>query len=78
MGEVGQGAEEGCAKLVAPAYHSRSLGSNPDIPQRSLMGDVSQGVANTLYGPKKFFKIYIKKIDGKSPNTVDSTCMLRV
>jgi hypothetical protein len=43
------------AKLVARllATAALPLGSNPDISQEYKMGDISQGVANTLYPAKK-------------------------
>jgi hypothetical protein len=39
----------------APACYSSSLWSNPDIPQKYKMGDISKGVANTLARQKIFF-----------------------
>ncbi len=36
----------------APACYSSSLGANPDISQKFKMGDISKGVANTLYPAK--------------------------
>ncbi len=32
-----------------PASYGGSLGSNPDIPKKSQMGDIGTEVANTLY-----------------------------
>jgi hypothetical protein len=32
----------------APACYGSTLGSNPDIPQKSEMGDISEGVADTI------------------------------
>jgi hypothetical protein len=32
----------------APACYGSCLGSNPDIPQKYKMGDISKGVANAL------------------------------
>ncbi len=32
----------------APACYGSSLGSNPDIPEKCIMGDISKVVANTL------------------------------
>ncbi len=32
----------------APACYGSTLGSNPDIPHKSYMGDISEGVADTL------------------------------
>ncbi len=41
------------AKMVsAPACYGSSLGSNPDIPQKYKMGDISKGVAR----PKNIHK----------------------
>jgi hypothetical protein len=37
------------------ACYGRSLGIKPDISQKHKMGDISQGVANTLWNaPKKY------------------------
>jgi hypothetical protein len=44
------------SKLVAPACCGSSLGSNPDISQKYKMGDISNGVANTLKAAKKIKK----------------------
>jgi hypothetical protein len=38
----------------APACYGSSLGSNPDISQKYKMGDLSKGVANTLWYAKKY------------------------
>jgi hypothetical protein len=35
-------------KLFLTACYGSTLGSNPDIPQKSLMGDINKGVADTL------------------------------
>ncbi len=37
-----------------PAYYGSSLVSNPDISQKYKMGDISKGVANTLWPSKKY------------------------
>jgi hypothetical protein len=47
------------AKLIAISEHAccgGSLGSNPDISQKSYIGDIIQGVANTCYSVKKYTK----------------------
>jgi hypothetical protein len=36
------------AKLVAPSCYGSSLRSNPDISQKYNIGDIGQGVANTI------------------------------
>jgi hypothetical protein len=53
------------------ACYSRSLGSNPDISQKTKGGggrDISKGVANTLCSPKKNIQklSYFAKIDNCS------------
>ncbi len=49
--------EMGGKVVSTPACYSSSLGSNPDICQKYKMGDISKGVANTLYcSPPKYTK----------------------
>jgi hypothetical protein len=45
----------------APACYGSSLGSNPDISlkKKKKMGDISQGVANTLWTTKKNKKVSV-------------------
>jgi hypothetical protein len=40
----------------APGCYGSSLGSNPDISKKYKMGDISQGVANTLARQKNKIK----------------------
>jgi hypothetical protein len=49
---------ERVAELVAraPACYGSSLGLNPDIFPKIIMGDVSKGVVNTLYSPLKYIQ----------------------
>jgi hypothetical protein len=46
---------------MQPACFGTSLGSNPDISQKNKieMGNISKGVANTLWPAKKYKKIYL-------------------
>ncbi len=37
---------------------TQSLGSDSEIPQKSLMGGISKGVANTLSPAKRYTKIF--------------------
>jgi hypothetical protein len=47
---------------IAPACFGSSLGSNPDISQKYKVGDISKGVANTLYPAKKLYKKSLGRI----------------
>jgi hypothetical protein len=44
----GKVREMGSEVGSAPACYGSSMGSNPDITQKYKMGDISNGVANTL------------------------------
>jgi hypothetical protein len=39
---------DGCKVGSAPACYGSDLGSNPDISQKYIRGDISKGVPNTL------------------------------
>jgi hypothetical protein len=42
-----------CIQYCKSVCYGSSLGSNPDISQNYKMGDLSKGVANTVYPAKK-------------------------
>jgi hypothetical protein len=61
----------------APDCYSSYVGSNPDISQKYKMGDISKGVANTLY-KKVISSLHFRAATGKGIINIYNVVTFRI